>query len=41
MEEYDKAGREGGAEVLRRIEALPAGSDMAFFGVIAEVKREV
>ena len=40
MEEYDKAGREGGAEVLRRIEALPAGSDMAFFGVIAEVKRE-
>lgn len=35
MEEYDKAGREGGAEVLRRIEALPAGSDMAFFGVIA------
>ncbi len=40
MEEYDRAGREWGAEVLRRIEALPAGSDMAFFGVIAEVKRE-
>ena len=39
-DDYARAGREWGAEVLRRIDALPAGSDMAFFGVLAEVKKE-
>ena len=40
MEDYERAGKEWGAEVLKRIDSLSAGSTMEFFGVLSKTPKE-